>query len=121
MKLSDIRGEEALDVLAELVDPAVEIMADEEIAEIVRSKQPKIGLVKPILKNHKKSLIQIFAALEREDPEEYVKNMNILTLPSMLIDLLNDPAIVELFSSQGQKMEDESSGSATENTEAEEK
>lgn len=121
MKLSEIKGEAALDVLAELAEPAVEIMADEEVREIAQSKKPKVLLVKPILKNHKTAIIQIMAALEQKDPEEFVKTMNILTLPKKILELLEDEALMELFQSQGQMMEEESSGSATENTGAKEK
>ena len=34
MKLSDIKGERALDVLADMIEPVAEIMGDKEIAAV---------------------------------------------------------------------------------------
>jgi hypothetical protein len=116
MKLSEIKGADSLDVLAEIAEPAVEIMADEEIRKIVDSNLPKVMLIKPILKNHKDGVVQILAALERQDPDEFVKTMNILTLPKKLMEILDDKELLELFQSQGEMMEEESSGSASEST-----
>ena len=41
MKLSDYEGEQALDVLADLIEPAMEIMADKEMAD--REKSSEFG------------------------------------------------------------------------------
>lgn len=121
MKLSDIKGEDALDVLADLIEPVAKILADGEVQKIYQSGQPKILLAKHIIKQNKKEVIEILATLEREDPEEYVKKMSVLTLPIALLDLLNDEDLIGFFSSQIQNMEKTSSGPVTENTEVEEK
>ena len=119
MRLADYRGEEALDILADLVEPAAAIMADKEIAAIAKSKQPVIKVVKPAIKNHKAEVIEIMAILDGEDPKEYAEKVNLFTLPAKLLSLLNDPDLKNLFTLQGQKTET-FSGSATENTEANE-
>lgn len=117
MKLSEYRGEDALDVLADLVEPAIEIMGDKEFVQAYRDRKiPKA--VKTAIKNHKKSVLEIMAATEREDVEEYAKKVNVFTLPAKLIELLNDKEVISLFTSQGQTDSSESFGSATENTEA---
>ena len=121
MKLSDIRGEEALDVLADIIEPAAEIMADKEIANLVRSDVPKIKIAKPAIKNHKKSVIEILARIDGKEPEDYAKEITLVTLPLRLIELLNDPMLLEVFQSQIQTDSEAHSGSATENTEASEK
>jgi len=119
MKLSEFRGEDALDVLADLIEPAMEIMGDKEFTQAFRQKKiPKA--VKTAIKNHKKSVLEIMAATEREDVEEYAKKVNVFTLPVKLVELLNDENVISLFTSQGQTEASESSGSATENTEASE-
>lgn len=115
MKLSEIKGEHALDVLADLLDPISEIVTDKEIEGIIKSKKPKLMVVKPAIKNHKKAVIEILAILDGIPPEEY--QVNLLTLPMKILEVLNDPMVEELFSSQGQTMESASSGSATESTE----
>lgn len=123
MRLSDFKGEEALDVLAEIIEPLTFIIADKEIQELSKSKGiPKIKFVKPALKNHKEEVILILATLQKQTVEEYKKTLSLVTLPLQMLEFLNDPEIEKLFFSQGQSLQTQSvnSGSATENTEAEE-
>ena len=119
MKLSDYKGEQAIDVLVELMEPATAIMADKEIARLVQSKVPVIKIVKAAIKNHKKEVIEILAVLDGEDPEKYAEKVTLFTLPVKLLEVLNDPMMQSLFTSQGQ-MTEVLSTSAMENTEASE-
>lgn len=112
MKLSEYKGEKALDILAELIEPASEIMTDKEIVEAVSAGLPRIKIVKPMIKNHKKAVIEILAVLEGEEPGSYAEKVNLFTLPKMLLEMLNDPELMSLFISQGQTREKTSSGSA---------
>lgn len=121
MKLSEIKGEKALDVLADLIEPTANIMADGEVAKLYNSEQPKLNLVKHILKNNKKEVIEILAILEDENPKEYAKKITVTTLPMKLLELINDQDLIAVFQSQGQTAEQTSSGSVTENTEVEKK
>lgn len=121
MKLSDFKGEEALDVLAELIEPAATIMADPEVSNLYKSGKPKILLAKHIIKNHKKEVITILAVLDEEDPNKYGEKITLVSLPLKVIELLSDEDLLQLFQFQGQTMEETSSGSATEITEAKEK
>ena len=98
MKLSDIKGERALDVLADLIDPVAEIMADKEIVEILRSGKAPAKAIKLSLKNHKKAVLAMMAAIDGEDPETYQPSL--FVLPKRMLDLLNDPEVQQLFSSQ---------------------
>lgn len=93
MKLSEIKGDAALDVLAELIDPIAEIFGDKSIRDKLRGN--KFALIKALLKEHKKSIIAIMAALDRVPVEEY--DVNLLTLPVKLLEMLNDPEIASLF------------------------
>ena len=112
----DVHGEEALDLFADLLEPATAIIGDKEVAEAARAKNlPRA--VKLAIKGHKREVIEILAALNGEDPEEYAGKMTIFTLPVEVMRLLNDPMIQSLFTSQGQRTEEGSSGSATVNTE----
>ena len=62
MKLSEYQGEAALDLLADLIEPAGEIMSDKEIGEMFKKNRFKaIGLA---IKNHKKAVIQIMATID---------------------------------------------------------
>ena len=100
MKLSEIKGEAAIDVLVDILDPASEIIGDKEIELAVRNNATRMQIVKIALKNHKKAVIAILAALDGKKPEEY--EVSVLTLPVKLLEVLNDPELVNLFSSQGQ-------------------
>lgn len=116
MKLSEIRGEEALDLLVDLIDPITLIIADDEIVSTYKSGKPKIVLVKKLIENHKKEVLTILALLNKEDPKTF--NPSILVLPKLILDLLNDQELMDLFHSQNQMTGSESSGSAMETTEA---
>lgn len=118
MKLSEYKGEQALDMLADLIEPAAAIMADEEIASLAKSGMPAIKIVKPIIKNHKSEVIEILAVLDGEDPKKYAEKVNLFTLPKKLLEILNDPDLMSLFTLQGQKTDETISGSATESIEA---
>ncbi len=123
MKLSDYKGEEALDVLADIIEPLALILADKEIGELAgKQGTPVIAYVKPILKNHKKEIIQILARIENETVEEFTPKMTVFTLPLKIVDLINDPEIANLFLSQEQNQVTlfASSSPATETTEAKE-
>lgn len=122
MKLSDYKGEEALDVLADIIEPLANIITDEEIQELSKNPNaPILSMVKPAIKNHKTDLIVVLARLENMPVEEYRKKMNLITLPKQVLELLNDPEVQSLFFSQEQSEVTSlvSSSSAMENTEAE--
>ena len=113
MKLSEYQGEAALDILADLIEPASEIMSDKEIGEVFKQNRFKaIGLA---IKNHKKAVMQILATMDGIPVDEY--KCNVFTLPVKILELLNDPEMIQLFQYQGQTGDANSSGSASENTE----
>lgn len=103
MKLSEFKGEEALDLLADIIEPAAEIMSDPKVKDLIRTKN-KAAIVKALIKDHKKSIIEILAATDGVPVEEY--NMNILTLPVKILEILNDKELVDFFTSQA-SMEDQ--------------
>ena len=115
-KLSEIRGEDALDVLADLLDPVSEICTDKEIVDLVKDKEvenKKLKVATLILHNHKKSIIRILALLEGVNPEKYSPSLAVL--PVLVLQLLNDPDVVSVFQFAGPET---SFGSATENIQA---
>ena len=113
MKLSEYQGEAALDLLADLIEPAGEIMSDKKIGNLFKKNRFKaVGFA---IKNHKKAVMQIMATIDGVPVEEY--KCNVLTLPVKILELLNDPDLVQLFTCQGQTGDAKSSGSASENTE----
>lgn len=118
MRLSDIKGEEAFDVLEEIIDPIAHIAADEKIAEVKKQKgATRLDIARYIMKNHRREIITILASLERKPYDEYLKEVDLFKLPMQIMDLINDPQVLSLFQSQSQNQTETSFGSATENTE----
>lgn len=121
-RLSDFKGDEALDLFAEIIEPLGIIFADPEIQKLSGKKVKPVEYVKPALRNHKEELYFVMAKLEGMEVEEYKKTVNGLTFPLQILTLINDPITKQLFTSQSQTdlISLASSGSATENTEAKE-
>lgn len=117
MKFSEIKNEQAIEALANMFDPIVEIASDAEIISAARNND-KVSTVKLMLKNHSRAIFELMAASEGVDPDDYECNM--LTLPAKLLDLLNQSELEFLFPSQSQ-MTKPSFGSAMESTEDAEK
>ena len=118
MKLSEIKGEAALDVLADIIEPASEIMSDPKVKDLLGSEN-KGAIVKFLIKNHKKSIIEILAAIDGVPVEEY--NVSVLTLPIKLVEILNDQELINFFTSPVSMGDQISSIAPTVNTTEKEK
>lgn len=95
-KLSEYKDDEALDLLADIVEPAAAIFADKNVKEAFRSDN-KFKAAKAIIKTHKKEIIEILARLNNTPVEEY--HCNIFTLPAVILQILQDQELVDFFSS----------------------
>ena len=113
MKLNEIKNEQAIETLADMFDPIMEIASDDKIVSAARGND-KISMVKHILKDHSRAVFELMALSEGVPTEEY--ECDIMALPMKLLELFNRPEFAILFQSQGQKTEGTSFGSATENT-----
>lgn len=114
MKLSDYQGEDALDLLADILEPITDIAADERLKNVINNSKNKLEIVYFLLKNHKKEILAILARIEGVDVADY--KCTVFTLPKAVLEFINDESVAELFRSQGQMKELLNSGSATENT-----
>lgn len=117
-KLDEYKDEEALELLAELVSSVVRVLGDKEIGEIVKSGN-KINIIAAVIKKYPKDIMEIMAILEGVPVEEY--HINIVSLPKMLLDIVNDPLLSDFFVSQGEMVSQIPSGSAMEHTQENEK
>jgi len=115
MKIAEYTGVDAIELLADIMEPVSEILQDTEIFKVVQSGANNLKIVQVILKRHKEKVLEIMAIVDQEDPETY--KPNIFVLPMRLIELFSQPEMRALFIGQGQKKDGERSGSATENTE----
>ena len=127
MKLSDIKGERTLEVIADIIDPIANIAEDEAASALFkREKLPEGTTVKSfllqrirkavphLLKGHKGDVISILSTIEGTTKEEYTASLDLVKLTKDVIDLLNDEAFTKLFISA---QSGDSSGSAQESTE----
>lgn len=118
-KLSEYKDEEALDILADLIEPVVRVFSDETIINALRGGN-RPAAIKNAIKSHKQDVMEILAILEGVPVAEY--HCNVLTLPAKLIELLNDDELMRLFTSQAQETAEKmSSGPVMEVIQAEEK
>lgn len=111
MRLSDIKDEQALDTLAEIIEPLGEILEDTEVTTPFKDGK-KIKAISVALKKHKTAVITIMAALDGKTPETY--HFNIITIPAKMLEILNDPELLQAFRLQPQSEDVTSSGAATE-------
>ena len=111
--LTEIKGDEALDMVADLLDPATEIMSDKDVADAY--KESMVKAISVAIKNHKKAVKKILALTEGEDPETY--EPNVVIIPARLYQILTDPVLQDLFTLPNQRLEEATSGSVSESTE----
>lgn len=119
VKLSDYKGEEAIELWADLLDPISAIITDAEVAKVIKSGKSRLEIAKEILRKHKEEATQILLRID-SDP---IDGLNIVVrLVSILAEIGSNEEIRPFFGYAAQeKMEKESSGSAMVNTEAKEK
>ena len=130
MRLSDIKGDRTLEVIAEIIDPIANIAEDEEASAMFKREKLPEGMTAKkfllkrvrkslpvLLKCHKADIIAILSAIEGVSAEEYAGALNLVKLVKDCTDLLTDEAFMELFISA---QSETNSGSAQENIEAHE-
>ena len=124
MKLSDIRNERTLDVVAAIIGPISRIAANKETAQYILPQKPPenadkatflaeraSGAVSALLTNHRSDVVCILAALEGVSEADYMGSLNLAKLGRDLFELMTDSDFVALFpSAQSTKA---SSGSAS--------
>ena len=86
MRLSEIKGVDAIDVIADIIDPVTAILADKEIQEVIKSKKPHLMIAKTILKNQKEAIMEVLAILNQTDPKDFKPSL--IELPIMLLQLV---------------------------------
>lgn len=115
--LSEIKNEEALELIANCMEPVGKILGDPAINQFKNKKFNKIEVMKWLLKDHSGEIMEILASIDDQDVETY--EISALELPMRVIDILSNEELTSLFTSQGQRTTKTFSGSVMENTEAE--
>lgn len=113
MKLSDIKGDRVLDVIADVIDPIANIAQDKDVAAMFKRKAVPDGMeardffaermrkgMPALLKGHKHDVIAILAAIEGVTPEKYTDTLNLAKLFTDAMELITDDAFLDFLSSQ---------------------
>ena len=116
-KLSDFKDEKGIEKAADVLAVILEIISDEKNREHKNEKRP-FKMFSYFMKNSPEKMKEIFAILSEIDPAEYACD-GAEAMTNILI-LANDPVMMTLFFSQSQSTEEKTSGSGSENTEAQE-
>ena len=125
MRLSDVKGDRVLDVIADVITPIANIAEDENASALFRKEKLPDGMtpkgfmlqrmkksLPSLLKGHKDDIIAILSSIEGVTPDEYAGGLDLLKLTKDFVDLVTDEAFNAFFiSTQG------SSGDTSENTE----
>ena len=114
-KLTDYKGEDAIELWGDLIGPMAHILGDEKTKQIVNTGKP-LEIAKNILADHKKEAMEIML---RIDPTP-IDGLNIATrLLGVVLEIMNNEDLRGFFvSAEQETMESASFGSATGNIKA---
>lgn len=131
MKLSDIKGDRVLDVIADIIDPIANMVQDRDVAAMFERKAVPDGMdardffakrmrkgLPVLLKGHKADIIAIMAAIEGVTPEQYAASLDFPKLFTDVMELVSDDAFLDFLSSSGTEKDADASGAASESSEA---
>ena len=110
LKILELENEQALDALADIIEPLNEIWTDEELAKIANgdgnSNTKGLKIIRRIIKEHKQAIMQIVAALDGVDVKDV--KVNIISLVARMNELktfIFTSGLSDLFYSQVQMTE----------------
>ena len=118
-KLSDYKGDEAIELWADLLEPMTAILGDTKVVNVIKSKKPPMIIAKEILKEHSAEAKKILLRID----DTPINGLNIVVrLVTVLADIGQSEEIKSFFGYAEQaKTESESIGSPTENIKVVEK
>ena len=100
MKLGELKGERAIEVIADLIAPITNIAEDQANLQLFRTARQGDETDREIkekipnlLKTHKKDVLDILSAVNGADPDE----LSMLDIMKGAIELVNDPDFLSLF------------------------
>ena len=130
MKLSDIKGDRVLDVIADIIDPIANMVQDKDVAAMFERKAVPEGMeardffakrmrkgLPVLLKGHKADIIAIMAAIEGVTPEQYAASLDFPKLFTDVMELVTDDAFLDFLSSSETGKDAGAPGSALANFE----
>lgn len=131
MRLSDIKGDRVLDVIADIIDPIANMAQDKDVAAMFKRETVPDGMeardffvgrmrkgLPVLLKGHKADVIAVMAAIGGVTPEQYAASLDIPKLFTDVMELVTDDALLDFLSSPGTGRGADVPGSASANFEA---
>jgi hypothetical protein len=111
MKLSDIKGDRVLDVIADIIEPIANMVQDKDVAAMFKREAVPEGMeardffakrmckgLPVLLKSHKADIIAIMAAIEGVTPEQYAESLDFPKLFTDVMELVTDGAFLDFLS-----------------------
>lgn len=131
MKLSDIKGDRVLDVIADIIDPIANMVQDEDVAAMFKREAVPEGMdardffakrmrkgLPVLLKGHKADIIAIMAAIDGVTPGQYAESLDFPKLFTDVTELVTDDAFLDFLSSSETGKGADAPGSASARFEA---
>lgn len=134
MALDALKGEAALDAVADLIDPVFAIAQDPAFRDLFTAKEcpegtepgefvlSRVRRAAPgLIRAHKDELVRIMAATQGRPVEEVKASLTVFSLPVWLVQALNDPVLLGFLASLGETADavrSQPSGSPSASTEA---
>lgn len=118
MKISEFKGENAIEFIGDIIEPVSKIFSDEIVRGFFsKNADNKSAIVKHICKEYATEAIEVLAAMQGIAPEEYEGNP--FTIMMQVFEIMNDPDLLSVFTLSEQKTASTSSGSVSTNSEGE--
>lgn len=130
MKLSDIKGDRVLDVIADIIDPIANMVQDKDVAAMFKREAVPDGMgardffaermrkgLPVLLKGHKADIIAIMAAIEGVTPGQYAESLDLPKLFTDVTELVTDDAFLDFLSSSETAKGADAPGAASESFE----
>ena len=120
-KLSEFKDDEAMDVLVEILDPATNLIKNNEFRIAIKGdkkngiKPDRTKAIKVAITDNRKDVVKIMAVLNETPVEDF--HYDLFTLPRMMLDMFNDKELIDFFRYRSETGLETPSGSVTENTE----
>lgn len=115
MKLSDIKGERCLEVIADLIEPCASIMGDDNAKAIFTSKKVPAGMTAnefmlqrlrksapQLIRDHTDDIIAILSTIKGVEGSEYREGMTLSSLISDFMELITDEEFLGFLSSSAE-------------------
>lgn len=131
MKLSSIKGDRVLDVIADIIDPIANMVQDKDVAAMFKREAVPEGMeardffakrmrkgLPVLLKSHKADIIAVMAAIDGVTPGQYAESLDFPKLFTDVMELVTDDALLDFLSSSETGKGAGAPGSASESFEA---